>query len=67
MYKVVDTFNGYESEKRFQTMEEAEKALQKDYEEFYSFNTENTRYMKQVVPANFTWYWSQRENQWTWG
>lgn len=64
MYKVVDTFNGYESHKRHPTEESAENELNQDYIEFQIYN-HNAIYCKTVVPASYTWFFNGRD--WVWG
>jgi len=66
MYKIVDTFNGFESDARFHTFEEATEILLQDMEDFYKNNSENTRYMRQVVLSDLVWEWDYKQNKYRW-
>ena len=70
MYKIVDSFNGWdggERGERFQTMETAEKVLALHRENFRKYNTPNAIFKQIIVPANYTWYFDQKINRWKWG
>ena len=65
MYKVVDTFNGWESDKVHNSVEEAEQELEKDRDEFFdNMVNRNCRYCKTVVPADYSYTWNGYEYEW---
>ena len=66
MYKIVDTFNGWESDKNFSTLEEAMNELFKDKQEFFKYNSSNCIYKKTVIPSSLKWSWNEIENRWEW-
>lgn len=56
MYKIVDTFNGFEG-KLFNSFKQAEQALDKDFDKWCKHNPElsSYSYRKEVVNAALTW------------
>ena len=67
LWKIVDTFNGWEGP-TFVSRRDAEDALRKDMSEFYdNLANQDAQYKKDIVPANHDWYWDQRQNQYIWG
>lgn len=64
-YKVVDTFNGWESDRTHATIEEAEKELEKEREGFFAcLVNQNSQFCKKVIPAELTWH--HTSTGWTW-
>ncbi len=62
MYKIVDTFNGYEG-KLFNSYKKAEKALETDFDKWCKSNPELSAYSyrKEVVNAAMSWDYSRGE------
>lgn len=66
-YKLVDHFNGWESSKIYSTMEQAERALEKQRRRFYAHpGHAHAYFMAGVVPADLTWGWNERMNRFEW-
>lgn len=67
MYKVVDTFNGWEGEERFEDYESAVAFVERDREKFYSqFGMQNAYFCKAVVPSSSQWQWSEHQHRFVW-
>ena len=67
MYKIVNDFNGYSDSRRFETLADAEKALEADREKFFS-RPENTgsECRLDIVTADLSWTWDPRQNRFRW-
>jgi hypothetical protein len=67
MFKIVDTFNGYEGA-TYATCAEAEQALDVARAAFYAQpGTTDNSFCQVVVPAHYVWYWHHGRNQFVWG
>jgi len=66
MYKIVDYFNGFEDDRRFEDDSIAQEVIEKEYKEFAELNP-GAKYCRTVVPASHTWYFDQRQNKFMWG
>jgi hypothetical protein len=67
MFKIVDTFNGWEGTERYSTIEEANKALDKERKAFRSNPTfMNSIFCKDVVPSPMKWEWDYIANTFRW-
>jgi hypothetical protein len=67
MFKLVDTFQGWEGAKRYATIEEAEKALDRERKAFRSNPTfKHSTFCKEVVPATLEWDWNHKANCFMW-
>lgn len=65
MYKVVDIFNGWESEQCYETEEQANKELARDKQEFEdNLLYRDCIYCKKVVPVDAERVWNGYEWEW---
>jgi hypothetical protein len=64
-YKLVDTFNGWESDTRYPTIREARRALRTREKAFHAANT-NAIFKGAIVHSNATWGWDERANTFMW-
>lgn len=66
MYKIVDTFNGYES-RTYQKKADAESQLTADMQAFYAHpGHQDVRFCRVVMPSTVTWQWSERAHRFVW-
>ena len=65
-FKLVDTFNGWESQERYTSIEEAIAANKERREEFYENHTSNTQYCGVVAYEDAVWDWVQGLSEWQW-
>jgi len=58
MYKIVDYFNGREEEQKYETEEQAAKALKRERKAFYDNGiNRNCTFCKTIVPAHYSYMW----------
>jgi hypothetical protein len=66
-FKLVDTFNGWESEERYASEGDAEEALQHQKREFYDQpGNRSYKWCRVVASANVSWDWDYRQNKFRW-
>jgi hypothetical protein len=64
MYKVVDHFNGWESDNRHETMTQARKEIEENRDAFFEVNP-GCKFCQGIVEATAVWYFSA--HGWVWG
>ena len=65
-FKIVDTFNGQESEERYTSTAEASRANEERREEFYENHTEDVQYCCVVAYEDAVWEWVERLSKYEW-
>jgi len=66
-YKIVDSFNGCEDNRRFDDLDSAMKQLEIDTAEFHSQLTNTNSYCcKDVVTADLEWSFDYQQNKFCW-
>lgn len=67
VFKIVDTFNGWEGNTRYDTLPEAQAAIEKLRKSFFRCPlTRNSKFCKEIVPATLEWEWDVRHNGHIW-
>lgn len=66
-WKIVDTFNGFEDDRLFDRLEDAEAIIDRMVSDFYRDNRGGAYPSYQAVPAAYDWYFDQRQNRFIWG
>jgi len=67
MYKLVDTFNGWEGDERFPTKAGAKKALDSRAKEFFAYpGHQNALFMKTIIKADARWWFNCNLNKFVW-
>ena len=67
MYKIVSDFNGYADSRRFETLAEAEEALEVDRKEFFAQpENSNSECRLTIVDAGLSWTWDQHGHWFRW-
>lgn len=67
VYKLVDDFNGWEGDVRYDSLVEAYQALDELERRFFDCNTTNMSFRGVVVAACFDWHFDHQKNRWIWG
>lgn len=66
-FKIVDAFNGHENPERYETLEDAETALERDRRAFKANPLlTNCKYCGEIVQANAVWTWDERYSMYLW-
>lgn len=66
-WKIVNTFNGGESQERYATEADAEKVRQYNKHEFYSIpGSQNNIFCEIVIDAEAVWDWDAIQNKYRW-
>lgn len=65
MYKIVDTFNGWEDEQRFCSYERAEQTME-TYAKQFARNNPGAYPSFAIVTEDATWRWHYVRNQYAW-
>lgn len=67
MYKLVDTFNGWEGKERYATFVDAETALNRERKAFKSRpENMNSSFCKEIVPADMQWSYHHSLHSYLW-
>lgn len=67
VFKIVDTFNGWEDTARYNTLPEAQAAMEKLRKVFFRYpSNRNSKFHKEIVPATLEWEWDTRRNERIW-
>ena len=64
-YKLVNTFNGWESEERYDSQDEAQEAVEEEKRLFYERNP-NATATYDFVLETAVWQFNHVANQWMW-
>ena len=69
MYKIVDTFNGFEGDTTYKEHSLATDQLEIDRMDFYNIPGHGPEmiFCRRVVPADYVWHWDERQNRFKWG
>ncbi len=68
MYKIVDYVTGWETDYRFECVEDARQILEEMRIEFIDApSNRNQSFNKVVVPANYQWKWHEKKDKYVWG
>ena len=70
IYKIINDFNGASDSRQFETLAEAEQALETDRKEFFAqpenSNSECRLTIVAGIEADLSWTWDPHQNRYRW-